>query len=539
MFDLKGKVSIAMLSLIAVLGLVTACNRPVPAVTVDTVLINGKILTVDSNFSIAEAIAIDGSRIVAVGDSTSVSELAGEATNVIDLQGKTVIPGLIDNHMHFVRAAQRWNLQARIDGVNSRAEALEIIAEKAASMPPGEWLMVQGGWSEGQFADEPGGFTIEELDAAAPNNPLFLQVIYTTVYANSLALEAVGVSPDEGAHHRGPPLISPQPPYGLLNEQMPPVSDEQKGQNLLDFIALLNQAGLTSVYDVGRPPEGDIGLFERMSVDGPLPIRVWHTLKYQAYDPAGADEAIELINSSTPNSTDEYLGLLGLGEHIYLPFFDLPGKVDGYGDDVLDPLMKVAAAAAERGFSVHEHTMMDPTIVGFLDRLEVLNESTPLEPLRWSLAHVLTISDESIERARSIGLTAAVHSVSMHMPPQLQPPIRALQDSGIVWGLGTDATIVAHYQPFITLGWVVSGKSINGKTVIEEPVTRAEALIAHTRSNAYLLFKEDDLGTLEAGKLADLVVLDRDYMTVPADEIFNINPVMTMVGGRVVFEEGE
>jgi hypothetical protein len=124
----------------------------------------------------------------------------------------------------------------------------------------------------------------------------------------------------------------------------------------------------------------------------------------------------------------------------------------------------------------------------------------------------------------------------MYLPLHFQPPIRAIQDSGMIWGLGTDATIVAHYQPFITLGWVVSGKSINGKTLIEKTVTREEALIAHTRSNAYLMFKEDDLGTLEVGKFADLVVLDRDYMSIPADEIFDIAPVLTMVGGRVVFE---
>ena len=146
---------------------------------------------------------------------------------------------------------------------------------------------------------------------------------------------------------------------------------------------------------------------------------------------------------------------------------------------------------------------------------------------------------ESIQRAKDLGLTAAVHSVAMYAPPQFQPPIRAIQDSGMVWGLGTDATIVAHYQPFITLGWVVSGKSINGETVIEKPVTREEALIAHTRSNAFLMWKEDDLGSLEVGKLADLVVLDRDYMTIPADEIFDINPVITMVGGRIVFDANE
>lgn len=524
-------------SVLMILGLLAGCDRPPTAAPADTVLINGKILTVDNDFSVAQAVAIEGDRIVAVGDTGTVSERIGNATRVIELQGRTVIPGLIDNHMHFIRAAQRWHLQARIDGVNSRAEALEIIAAKAASMEPGEWLMVQGGWSESQFADGEGGFTLEELDAAAPENPLFLQVIYTTVYANSLALEAVGVSPEEGAHHMGPPLISPQPPYGLLNEQMPAVSEEQIAQNLLDFIAVLNAAGVTSVYDVGRPPEGDIDLVRRMSADGPLPIRVWHTLKYEAYDPQGADAAIELIRNSTPNSTDDYLGLLGLGEHIYLPFFDLPPTETEYGDDVFEPLMKVATAAAEQGFPVHEHTMKEQTIRPFLDRLEMLNASIPLAPLRWSLAHVLTISDESIERARDLGLTAAVHSVSMHMPPPLQPPMRSLQDSGIVWGLGTDATIVAHYQPFITLGWAVTGKSINGKSINDEPVTREEALIAHTLNNAYLLFKEDDLGSIEAGKLADLVVLDRDYMIVPADDIFDIKPLLTMVGGRVVFKD--
>lgn len=525
------------LTAIILCGLIGACDKAPPATsTADTILINGNILTVDNNFSTAEALAIEGTRILAVGDSETIGQLADKSTRVIDLGGKTVIPGLIDNHMHFIRAAQRWNLQARIDGINTRSEALAVIADKAASMPPGDWLMVQGGWRENQFADQPGGFTLEELDAAAPNNPLFMQVTYRVVYANSLALDAVAVSPDEGARHVGPPLISGQPPYGLLNEQMPTVSDAQIERNLLDFVEVLNQAGLTSVYDVGRPPEGDISLLEKMSVDGPLPIRVWNTLKYQAYDPEGADAAVELVKSSTANSTDDYLGMFGLGEHVYLPFFDLPGMTEPYGDEVVSELMKIATAAAEGGFHIHEHTMLDMTIRTFLGPLEELNKSIPLAPLRWSLAHVLNISDESIQRANDIGLTAAVHSVSMYGPLQYQPPVRAIQDSGMVWGLGTDATIVAHYQPFITLGWVVSGKSINGETVIQDTVTREEALIAHTRSNAYLMWKEDDLGTLEVGKLADLVVLDRDYMSIAADDIFNIRPLLTMVGGQVVYE---
>jgi hypothetical protein len=501
----------------------------------DTILINGKVLTVDDNFNIVGALAIKDERIVSVGDSVSIRELAGNSTVVIDLQGKTVIPGLIDNHMHFIRMPQRWNLQARIDGKNTRQAALNVISEKAASMDPGEWIMIQGGWSEGQFADEAGGFTLEELDAAAPNNPVFLQILYTHAYANTLAIEAVGADPVEGSR-LGSPYIVAEPPYGLLNEQMPPVSSEQLEKNVLDVIAALNKAGLTSVYDVGRPPEGDITLLDRMSENGPLDLRVWHTLKYQAYGAEDIPTTIELIESNTANSTDDYLGLLGIGEHVYLPMFDLPNVTEPYPDEVVDEFRQISQAAADGGYRINEHSMMDITINSILDAWEQVDAKTPLASLRWSLEHVLTISEENIERARDLGVTLAVHQVAMNMPPFLQPPIRKMQDNGIVWGLGTDASIVSAYQPFITLGWVTTGKSINGQTINEEPVTREEALIAHTRSNAFLLHRENDLGTLEVGKLADLVVLDRDYMNIPADEIFDIQPVITMVGGRVVYD---
>ena len=513
-----------------------APEAPAGPPAADQVLTNGNILTVDEEFSVVQALAIQGDRIVAVGTDEAMSQYVGDGTEVLDLEGRTVIPGLIDNHMHFIRAVQRWNLQARIDGINIRQDALDVIAAKAASMEPGEWLMVQGGWRENQFADQPGGFTLEELDAAAPANPLFLQVTYGTVYANTLALEAVGVSPEEGAQHRGPPMISGQPPYGLLNEQMPDVSDAQLEQNMFDFVRELNRAGLTSVYDVGRPPEGDITLVQEMNEREPLPIRVWHTLKYQAYDPEGADAAVELVRSSIANNNNDYYGLIGLGEHVYLPFFDNPGRTEAYSDDIIANFMKIATAAAEGGFHIHEHTMADVTVDSLLGPMEQLNERIPLAPLRWSLAHVFTIEPETIQRSLDLGLTLAIHSVAMYGTPERQPPLRQIEDSGIVWGLGTDSTIVAHYQPFITLGWTVSGKSINGNQVIDEPVTREEALIAHTRSNAYLMFKEDDIGSLEVGKLADLVVLDRDYMTVPADDIFDLESVLTMVGGRVVYD---
>lgn len=507
--------------------------------TAETVFTNGKILTVDAGFSVAQALAIRSGRIVAVGANAAVTGFIGSSTKVIDLHGQTVIPGLIDNHMHFIRAVERWHQQARIDGVNSRVKALSVIAEKAASLPPGQWLMVQGGWRESQFADQAGGFTLAELDRAAPKNPLFLQVTYRAVYANSLALRAVGRDPGTGARYDQPPMISPDPPYGLLNAQMPAVTASQIEQNFADFTMALNKSGLTSVYDVGRPGEGDISLVERLARRGPLPLRVWHTLKYEAKDDAGADAAVALVRRSAPNATTDQYGLLGMGEHVYLPMFDNPQMTTSYPPAVMAGFMKIARAAAERGFNIQEHTMSETTVSDLLREFERLNQAVPLKDLRWNLAHVFTISADSINRAKALGLTVSVHGVAMYneSPSKAVPPIRIIQDSGIAWGLGTDSTIVAHYQPFITLWWAVTGKALNGTKVLDQTVSRQDALVAYTRSNAFLLFKENTIGSLEVGKFADLVVLDRDYMTIPADDIINVEPVLTMVGGRVVFDK--
>ena len=501
----------------------------------DTVFVNGKILTVDDEFSIVSALAVKGERIAAVGDRESVAGLIGEATKVVDLAGKTVIPGLIDNHIHFIRAGQSWHVQARIDGVSKRQDALDIIAAKAASAKPGEWLMVQGGWWPQQFADQPGDFTLEELDKVAPNNPLFLQLVYFGAYANTLALKAVGVDPSHGAKFGKGEFIKPQPPYGKFNEQITKASREQIKQNVRDVITRFNRGGLTSVYDVGRPPEGDIKLLDEMLQEEGLNMRVWHTLKYEAYNEEDATAAIELIKSSKANNGD-YTGLLGIGEHAYLPFFDGPPTTTVYPDEIMQQFGRISRAAAEQGFRMNEHTMKDQTANSALDVWEEINKDIPIAPLRWSLEHLFNQSDETLIRMRDLGVTAAVHSVSQTLPPNLQSPMQRMQELGVIWGLGSDGTIVTPWQPFVTLGWAVSGKTVNGKTLFEDTVSRKDALVAHTRTNAFILFKENDIGTLEVGKFADLAVLSADYMTVPADEIKDIESVLTMVGGRIAYE---
>lgn len=514
-------------------ALVVVCQALAQS-NVDTVVTNGKILTVDAEFSIVEALAIDAGRIVATGTTESIAQYVGAETEVLDLGGATVVPGLIDNHFHFTRAVQRWHRQIRLDGVDSRREALRLLAAKAASVNAGEWLMVQGGWSPQQFADDPGGFTLEELDAAAPRNPLFVQQGYSVVFANSLALAAVGLEPKDGARRNAAGLATFQPPYGAFIERIPPTSRAQLEENLTDFMRTLNAAGLTAVYSLGRGPEGETELLEARAARGPLPLRIWETLTFEATDTASAADAAALIERTKPNTFDGHYGLFGLGEHVYLPFFDLPGQPGPWPKEIVDEYVKLAEAAARGGWHIHEHTMTNHSVTDLLDRFEALDETVPIGHLRWTLAHVYDITPANIERAKTLGITLAVHGVAMH-GGGVRMPLRQIQDSGIVFGLGTDATIVSHYQPFVTLGWVVSGLDLAGNHVLDETLTREEALIAHTRSNAHLFFQEDHLGSLEPGKHADLVVLDRDYLTVPAAEIKAIQPTLTMVGGRIVY----
>jgi len=503
--------------------------------TPDTIFINGKILTVDADFRIVEALAITGDRISATGDSASIAALADDSTTIRDLQGATVVPGLIDNHFHFLRAVQRWHRQPRLDGINTRTEALQILADKVAEFAPGEWILTQGGWYPEQFADQPGGFTLAELDAVAPDNPLFLQERYNMVYANTLALEAVGMDPAAGARHPATGLATFQPPYGSLIQEIAPTSEAQLEQNLTDFMHTLNSHGLTAVYSLGRGPEGEDYVLERRAENGALPLRIWHTLTYEANDPEGAQAAVSLINSNTPNTFDGDYGLYGLGEHIYLPFFDFPSQNGPWPEEIMAALMEIATAAAENDWHIHEHTMSNWSVQDLLNRFERLNQRVQMDDLRWTLAHVYDITTDSIARAKALGMTLAVHGVGMNGGVRI--PFRDIADSGIIFGLGTDATIVSHYQPFITLGWAVSGADIAGNPALDQTLTREEALTAHTRHNAWLLRQEDNLGSLEPGKFADLVVLNQDYMTVPADEIFWIRPILTMVGGRIVFQE--
>lgn len=516
----------------------------------DTIYHNAKIVTVDAGFRIVSGLAVKGDRILAADDIANLKSLSGPGTKLIDLQGRTVIPGLIDNHLHFLRDALRWQHQTRIDGITSRTRALEVIAAKANASAAGEWVFVLGGWSEDQFADQAGGFTREELDAAAPRNPVLIQKSYMAAYTNTLADEALadagsgttggkgkgkgggmrkggggGGSGDSGART----LIN-----RALDRYLPEPDEAEALENLAAFSGVLNAMGLTTVYDVGRDTDGPIELCAKLAAEGRASLRVFHTLRYSANDPAEADAAIALIQGSRPRQGDAWSGVIGLGEHLYNPIHDSTMRLSRYTAEELAPFEKIAAAAAAGGWHVHDHAMQDSTISAYL---EIFERVAPLGSIdRWTLAHCDLISPASIARAKQLGLTLAIHNKTAKPAGRDgdSPPLKAIQDSGIVWGLGSDGGVVAPVNPFTTLWWATTGRIFPDRVAIRDPVTREQALIAHTRSNAWLLFKEQELGSLEPGKLADFLVLDRDYLTVPESEIREIRPVMTVVGGRVV-----
>jgi predicted amidohydrolase YtcJ len=523
----------------------------------DTILVKGKIVTVDDRFTIAQALAIKGGRIAKVGTSAEIEALKGPATRVIDLNGRTVIPGLIDNHAHWVRAAEHDEL--RFDGVTSRQRALEMLAQRVRTTPAGEWIVVLGGWSEEQFTDEPKGFPLEELDRIAPNNPVVLQAVYNHSYLNSVALvaakiEAATPDPQGGKIEKdaaGKPtgLVRGAGGVAFVAARVPLQSQEAWLANTRKLVAYLNSMGLTAWLDAGGRGMGarHYEPYKHLADRGELDIRLFWTAIRQPATPAQVDAVIGEIRELKPFQGSDYFDNVGWGESVFAPVTtQLLRVASNTKPEDLAQMRRLLVALAERGVYVNSHVEMHAAIDAFLDVYESINKERPIKGLRWSFSHLDQVDEAQLERMKRLGMTAQIHSRPLIQGALMHkvhgdkawdmPPFRRIQDSGIHWGLGSDATAVTTSNPFYTLSLAVTGEMIGGAKVNRQTITREEALIAHTRSNAFFLFQEGNLGSLSPGKYADLLVLDRDYLTAPAREIKDIKPLVTMVGGKVVYD---
>ena len=495
------------------------------------VLINGKIVTVDEQFSIRRAVAIDGERITAVGEDAAVLARAAPDARVIDLAGRTVIPGLIDNHNHFVRATE--HAEVRLDGIRTRAEALDLLARRAAGLEEGQWLLTLGGWHEEQWLGDRRELTLAELDAVAPGRPAFIQAQYDHASVSTAWLDAANLPSSDAARATG------RVGGGLvaLNRAAAAFPAGGDGEALARAaMAYYNGLGLTTVFDPGGVgvSETAYATIERLAGRGELTLRVLTTLG------AGLNEAAAAfagrVRASEPFRGDPWYDRIAVGEIYHAPFhWDHAGRPPRPSAADIEAALEILAAAAVTGWPVQTHSVTTDGLTLVLDAYERADKHRTIRPLRWSVTHAEGITPAQLERARRLGVTVQLRSQSVIRAGRAAvAPLRLLQDSGLTWGLGTDGTRAAQIDPFVSLWWAVTGQSLGGTLILDDPLTREQALIAHTRSNAQLVFRENHLGSIRPGLLADLLVLDRDYLTVPEDEIKDIKPTATMVGGTVV-----
>jgi predicted amidohydrolase YtcJ len=521
----------------------------------DLVLTNGKIITVDERFTIAQAVAIKGDRIIAVGTSQAINQLAGSGTRRIELNGRAVVPGLIDNHAHYMEEGALWQLELRLDGVETRRQALEMVRAKAQRVPAGEWVFSLGGWSTDQFTDDSKPFSRDELDKVAPNHPVLLQFTRAETYLNSAALKALAL--DSPAADPKTPWVKRDAsgrPTGVIDaagadpvrSKIPEAKGAVLAEGNLAMVRDLNRAGLTA--SGGTCPDEYMEMYRQWAREGRLNKRFFCLASIGAGSSAATvDRALPQIAALKLFQGDAWVDQFAYGEGFYGPASDNMVAVRGTQrpEDFVQ-WGRIAREVAKAGMPANIHTTLESTADGFLTEIEAIDKEFPIRNLRWALIHGEQLNASHLARMKKLGMYASIQPRATIMGAIFNrvhgdrsyemPNLKMIQDSGIMWGLGTDTFEVNQYRPFTTLWFAVTGKMVGGKVVNRTPISREDALIAHTRRNAFFLFQENNLGSIQPGKLADLVVIDRDYLTVPADQIKDITSVMTIVGGRIAYD---
>lgn len=526
----------ALVSL-AALGAASAAGADPPA---SVVLTNAKVITVDDRFGVAQAVAVRGERIIAVGTNREIETLAGPNTRRIDVHGKALIPGLIDNHLHLLRGGRTWSQEVRLDGVESRKQALQLLRNRVAAVKPGDWVYTLGGWTMEQFADDAHPLTRVELDEVAPNNPVLLQASYYEAYLNTRALEMLGVREryDSGR--------VPESEYRALVAKLPMPSPTEAEASARSMIQDLNRMGITAVGSIGCE-EALLPSYRKWEAENTLNIRVFCIDGAAASTPAQADEIIARLPQIKLFQGDNYIDHIMYGESVYASLHDPMFVKETHPRTAdLEQWGRIATEIAKNGLTLHVHANVASTIDAFLDQIQLVAKEHPVKNLRWVFTHLNQASAAQLARMRDLGLYAAVSPwgvINSGIDHRLfgdetldWPPLRDIQASGVMWGFGSDGTRANQVRPFTTLWWAVTGKMVGGKLALRQTISREDALIAYTRRNAFFLFQEGNLGAIQPGKLADLLVLDRDFLKIPADDIKNIRPTLTMVGGRIVYD---
>ena len=525
----------------------TASARANPA---DTVLVNGKIITLDDASSTHEALAIEGGRIAATGSTEAMRKLAGPATKIIDLGGRTVIPGLIDSHIHAIRAGFRYATEVHWDGTADISEAMERLRTAAARAKPGAWLIVAGGWTARQFRElrRP---TEAEIAAVAGEHPVYIQLFYGSMLLNARADgELLGIKSEEdllGAKFDRDTgwITGPASLITSTYSRLPKPDSEQALDGTRRFLRELSGFGITGVIDPGGhnlDPEDYAALFALWR-DHALPLRVVYSISAQR--PGKELEDFQGFTRFLPMGTgDDWLRFNGIGETVTFGMYnnETPSEADK------EEFYRVARWAAAQGMSLTVHWNNEGSVHHLFDVLERVNREIPLAPLRWSIAHLNDASDASLQRMKALGVGwliqdglyfAAPSYIAERGPDQMSrsPPIVSALKLGIPVGAGTDANRVMIANPFVSLRWMLDGRTVDGiatRGPAEIP-SREAALRLYTQGSAWFAHDDTRRGRLMPGMLADLAVLSEDYFSVELARVGQIHSVLTMVGGKVMY----
>jgi len=534
----------------------------------ELLLLNGRFATLDPAQPRASAVAIGDGRLVAVGQDEEVRALAGDGTRIVDLGGRSVLPGLIDNHMHIIRGGLNFNMELRWDGVRSLADAMDMLRRQVAITPAPQWVRVVGGFTEHQFVEKrlP---TIAELNAVAPDTPVFLLHLYDRALLNAAALRAVGYTKETpeplGGHlerdKAGNPtgLLLAKPNAAILYATLakgPKLPFDYQLNSTRHFMRELNRLGVTGAIDAGGGFQNypdDYAVIQKLSDDGQMTIRLAYNLFTQK-PKAEKEDFLNWTKTSKYKQGDDYFRHNGAGEMLVFSaadFEDFRVPRPDMPESMEDDLEGVVRVLAENRWPWRMHATYDETISRALDVFERVNRDVPLEGLNWFFDHAETISEKSIDRIAALGGGIAVQHRMAYQGEYFverygaavaaaTPPIAKMLEKGVKVSAGTDATRVASYNPWVSLAWLTTGMTVGGLRLYPQRncLDRETALRMWSQYVTWFSNEEGKKGQIKVGQLADLIVPSADYFACADNAIADMTSDLTIVGGKAVYAAG-
>jgi predicted amidohydrolase YtcJ len=534
----------------------------------DLILLNARITTLHPAHPAVEAVAIKDGRILAVGSERDVLAHAGPTTRRIDVDRARVIPGLNDSHTHLIRGGLNYNLELRWEGVQSVADALALLKAQAARTPAPQWVRVVGSFTQFQFREQrlP---TLEEINAAAPDTPVFILHLYDRALLNRAALRAVGYTKDtpnppggeiqRDANGEPAGLLLARPNAGILYATLakgPKLEPADQIISTRQFMRELNRLGITSVIDAGGGFQNypdDYQIIQQLAAEDQLTVRIAYNLFTQR-PKQEKEDFVQWARLVKPGDGSDWFRHNGAGEMLvfsaadFEDFFEPRPELAPGMEAELEQVIRVLAS---NRWPFRLHATYDESIGRALNVFEKVNREIPFNGLHWFFDHAETVSEANIERIRALGGGIAIqHRMAFQgeafvarygaAAARETPPVRRMLAAGVPVGGGTDATRVASYNPWTSLYWMVTGRTLGGLSLYgaENQLDRETALRLWTEGSAWFSTEAGKKGRIAVGQLADLAVLSADYLQVPEADILDLHAVLTIVGGRIVHASG-